>query len=209
MSGCTAVHLDFGTGDGTYVQRTARARPDIFVLGVDASAEAMRPLARRLAGKPARGGLANALLGVLPLAQAPGELAGLVDRLTVLLPWGSLLRAVALPEPAALLRLRGLCKPGAALQVVFGHGEGDGAATEGLAAIDDEAAVAGLVRAYRAAGLAVKARTRTPQEVAALGTTWAGKLAFSGRTRGFLELTGHALADGDDEGAADGRAAPG
>lgn len=92
--------------------------------------------------------------------------------------------------------------------MVFGHGEGDGAATEGLAAIDDEAAVAGLVRAYRAAGLAVKARTRTPQEVAALGTTWAGKLAFSGRTRGFLELTGRALGDGDDEGAADGRAAP-
>lgn len=200
MSAFTAVHLDFGTGDGTYVQRTARARPEVFVLGVDASAEGMRELARKMAGKPARGGLANACLGVLPLAQAPGELVRLVDRLTVLLPWGSLLRAVARPEPAALRCLHGLCKPGAELQVVFGHGEGDGAATQGLTAVDDEVAVAALVRAYRGAGFAVKARTRTPQEVATLGTTWAGKLAFSGRTRGFLELTGHALAESGDAG---------
>lgn len=186
------MHLDFGTGDGTYVQRTARALPEAFVLGVDASAEAMRPLARRMLAKPARGGLSNACLGVLPLEQAPGELAGLVDVLTVLLPWGSLLRAVALPDPEALARLRGLCRPNAALRVVFGHGEGDGAATLGLTPPEDAAAVGRLVAAYADAGFMVEACTRTPAEVATLGTTWAGKLAFSGRTRRFLELTGRA-----------------
>ena len=64
------MHLDVGTGDGVYVQRAARRDPGVLVIGVDASADGLRDVGRRLAAKPARGGLANAILGVLPLAQA-------------------------------------------------------------------------------------------------------------------------------------------
>lgn len=162
------------------------------MIGVDASAEGLREPSRKAAAKPARGGLANAMFGVLPLERAPGELAGLVDALTVLLPWGSLLRAVALPEPANLSRLRGLCKPGASLRAVFGYGAGDPATVQALPGLEAEGRVAALIAAYAEAGFAVSARAMTRTEVGELPTTWAKKLAFSGNERGFVELTGHA-----------------
>ncbi|WP_434428002.1 class I SAM-dependent methyltransferase [Nannocystis pusilla] len=185
-----AVHLDFGTGDGAFALRRARSEPSTLVIGVDASAEGLREPSRRAAGKPARGGLANAMFGVLPLERAPGELLGLVDSLTVLLPWGSLLRAVALPEAEGLARLRGLCKPGASLQVVFGYGPGDPLAVQALPGSQAEARAAALVQAYARAGFTVTARATSREEVGELPTTWAKKLAYSNREREFVALTG-------------------
>ena len=171
----------------------ASRHPDTLVIGVDANADALRDASRRFAAKPARGGLPNALLARLALADAPGELAGLVDRLTVLLPWGSLLHAVARPEVAALVALRGLCKPGAEIRVLFGYGPAaDGAAMRDLAlpSLDDAATLGALERAYRDAGFAATASRVTRGEVRELPTTWAKKLAYSGHERLFVELVG-------------------
>lgn len=126
---------------------------------------------------------------MLPLERAPAALEHLADRLTVLLPWGSLLRALALPDPAGLARLRGLCRPGAELRVVFGLGPADAAAA--LPPLSD-AHLGHLARAYREAGLEVTARPTSRDEVGALPTTWAKKLAFSGNERRFVELLGRA-----------------
>jgi hypothetical protein len=54
------------------------------------------------------------------LEQAPGALATLADRLTVLLPLRSLLRAVARPDRGGLARLAALCRDGAEVCIVFG-----------------------------------------------------------------------------------------
>ena len=161
-------------------------------IGVDANADELRVASRRFAAKPARGGLPNALLARLALADAPGELAGLADRLTLLLPWGSLLRAVALPDAAALAALRALCRPAAELCIVFGYGPPEAAAIRAFAlpALDDLAMPAELQRAYSDAGFAVAVRELTLDEVRALPTTWAKKLAYSGRSRHFVELRG-------------------
>jgi hypothetical protein len=108
------------------------------------------------------------------------------------LPWGSLLAAVARPDAAGLAALGGLCKPGAALRIVFGYGgTAEAAAIRdlGLSPIDD-AAGARLEAAYRAAGLSVRTRFPSLDEVRALPTTWAKRLAFSGRERRFVELRG-------------------
>lgn len=174
------------------MQRRARLEPATLVIGVDASAEGLREPSRKAAAKPARGGLANAMFGVLPLERAPGELAGLVDSLTVLLPWGSLLRAVALPEPDAVARLRALCRPGASLQVVFGYGPGDPLAVQALPGPAAEARRVELAASYAAAGFAVAARPMSRAEVGELPTTWAKKLAFSNNERQFVMLTGKA-----------------
>jgi tRNA G46 methylase TrmB len=42
-----AVHVDFGTGDGTFVRRMARVEPDILFFGVDAIADNLRDASRR------------------------------------------------------------------------------------------------------------------------------------------------------------------
>jgi 16S rRNA (adenine(1408)-N(1))-methyltransferase len=185
------VALDFGTGDGSFVQNTARRRPDTLVVGVDANADSLRLASQRAGAKPVRGGLANALFGQLALEDAPGELIGFADELTVLLPWGSLLRAVACDVPA-LTRLRALCRAHADVHVVFGYGSADAAAVSSLAlpAADDAGFGRGLEGRYREAGFTVRARPLDVEAVRALPTTWAKKLAFSGKPRRFWELRG-------------------
>lgn len=179
------------------MRAVAARNPDILVVGVDANADALRATSRRCAAKPSRGGLPNVLLARLPLAEAPGELVGLADALTVLLPWGSLLAAVARPEPSALCALRALCRGHAEIRIVLGYGP----ATEGamirelrLPALDVPAAVAELEGAYLAAGLAVRARAARVDEVRALPTTWAKRLAYSGHERRYVELRGRVVA---------------
>jgi len=46
----------------------------------------------------------------------------LADFLTVLFPWGSLLRAVAVPQVGALEKLASLGKPGAGIRFLYGNG---------------------------------------------------------------------------------------
>jgi hypothetical protein len=122
------------------------------------------------------------VLGRLALERAPGALEGLGDRVSVLLPWGSLLRAVAAGEPDGLRRLRAICASGARLDVAFGE---DDLATASPAALE---------AAYAGAGLAVTARLAGAAEVAALGTTWAKRLARSDPGRRFWRLEGAAVA---------------
>jgi 16S rRNA (adenine(1408)-N(1))-methyltransferase len=177
--------VDFGTGDGSFVLRTARRRPDTLVVGVDANGAGLAEASRRALAKPARGGVANALFGVLALEQAPGELVGLADELTVLLPWGSLLAAVARGE--ALGGLRELCRPDARVCFVLGYAAELDPGAAGLPDLDD---AAGLERAYREAGFTVVVRPVTRNDVRALGTTWAQKLAFSPVPRRFVAVRG-------------------
>lgn len=148
---------------------------------MDANAAGLVEASRRALSKPARGGVGNALFGALALEQAPGELAGIADELTVLLPWGSLLLALARAQGAELARLRALCKPGATVRIVLGYGEHDGVTPDEPAALE---------HAYAAAGLAVGARPASKDDIRALGTTWANKLAFSPAPRSFIELRG-------------------
>jgi hypothetical protein len=128
----------------------------------------------------------NALFGLLSLAEAPGDLDGVASSLTVLLPWGSLLSCVARAEAEGLTRLRGLCGPTASVRFVFGYGAGDGV---DLPPIE----LPTLEAAYARAGFGVRARFIPKEEVRALRTTWAGKLAFSGIQRRFVSIDGGAL----------------
>jgi hypothetical protein len=115
--------------------------------------------------------------------------------LTVLLPWGSLLRAVARPEPEAIVRLAAVCRDGAEVRIVFGYShDADPAADAldlpplgGATALDD------LKCAYREAGFAVSPRYLSIDDVALLPTTWAKKLAYSGKRRAFIEILGRHL----------------
>jgi hypothetical protein len=111
--------------------------------------------------------------------------------MVVLLPWGSLLAAVALPDLAVLAGLSRMCKPDAELGVVFGDDASFEAAAvgdRGLPALTDEYLRA-LPARYRVAGFSVSARMLSNRELAELGTTWAGRLAH-GRARCFCELRG-------------------
>ena len=142
--------------------------PDVLFIGTDAIADNLRDASRRAAR--------NIVFARLSLENAPAEIAGLAHTLTVLFPWGSLLRAVAHAEREALQRLRALCKPGAEVRFVFEP--------------SSDARV--LESRYREAGLALSGRTMPLDEAGALPTAWAKKLGYSGRPRTFWEFRGKA-----------------
>jgi 16S rRNA (adenine(1408)-N(1))-methyltransferase len=185
--GCAEVAIDLGTGDGAYVVRTARAAPRRFVIGVDANADNLAEASRKAAGKPARGGLANALFVHASVEALPDELAGIAGHVTVLFPWGSLLRAVAGPDPAVLAGIRRLCRAGASLEVTLGYDAVDAKGTAGLAPLSRERLDDDVLPAYREAGFAGAAAPLGAGELRRCGTTWAARLAF-GHERRFWRL---------------------
>jgi 16S rRNA (adenine(1408)-N(1))-methyltransferase len=101
---------------------------------------------------------------------------------TVNYPWGSLLRAVALPDPALLERIARVMKPGAALDILVNitplrdAALADRLALSGAALLGGEA---GFRAAYAAAGLGL--RTVAPFSASAPSTRWGKQLAHSGR----------------------------
>jgi 16S rRNA (adenine(1408)-N(1))-methyltransferase len=160
---------------------------------VDANAAGLRDVSRRAL----RAGLTNLVYVRAAVEDLPAELGGVADRVTVVLPWGSLLAAVACPWPAVLQRIRRLCRLDATLTVVLGvdpvrdSAETDRLALPPLAGAHFRGA---LADGYRAAGFTVS-------DVRAIGlellsewpTTWARRLAH-GRPRAVFRLEARATA---------------
>jgi 16S rRNA (adenine(1408)-N(1))-methyltransferase len=112
------------------------------------------------------------------------------DRVTIILPWGSLLRTVAAPDLDSLHHIARLCLSDADVDIVLSYDEERDARQRILfpgGAFDHEH-IASLTRAYREAGIQVATANRLSQkELASLETTWAKRLAF-GRPRGVWRI---------------------
>jgi 16S rRNA (adenine(1408)-N(1))-methyltransferase len=143
----------------------------------------MAEASRRAAAKPARGGVGNALFLQASLENLDGALDGLADRVTVNYPWGSLLRAVALPDAALLKRLAALAKPGAVVDIRVNMQplrDAQNAARLGLAQAAILAAPDRLKALYAAAGLSLT-RIDDVTDAAPPVTRWGKQLHFAGR----------------------------
>lgn len=166
------VVVDLGTGDGRWVYRMARSHPDFFCIGVDANAEGMREVSFRAGRKPSRGGAANAWFVCAAVDSLPAGLGRLADWITVLYPWGRLLRVVVDPDVPALIRIAAVGKPGAHVEVCIN----ESALRAGVYGDPESPNSAGLIRrlapAYAQGGILLAARTDAP----GLGTTWAGRV---------------------------------
>jgi 16S rRNA (adenine(1408)-N(1))-methyltransferase len=170
------VIVDLGTGDGRAVLAAAAAHSDRLVLGIDPVAAAMAEASRRAALPARRGGLPNAAFVVAAAEALPAELAGIAERVTVTLPWGSLLRgALAIDEPAAA-GIAGLVGPGGRVAMLLAPAARDrlDPATDVRRRLDD-----GLAADWAALGLELlDARPATEAEIAAARSTWARRLGL-------------------------------
>lgn len=161
----------------------ARARPEAFVIGIDAVAGAIAEASRRAAAKPARGGVANAMFLCAAAEALPGMLAGLADEISVNYPWGSLLRAVALPEHEMLVKLATLGRSGARFTALINvHPLMDAAQARRLgleeaALIHDHVRLASDFMRAGLEGLRLRDVTHEPP----IATSWAKHLAVSKR----------------------------
>ena len=174
------LHVDLGTGDGKFVLRAARAEPDVMHVGVDALEEPMAVSVRRAASKPARGGVANARFVVSDALRPPSDLTGRAGLVTVNYPWGSLLRAVAAPEPDGLRAVAGLLRGGGRLVALLNLSAAEDSAYAerlDLPPLDDRHVRERLVPGWEAVGLgSVEARPLAPGEDPPHRTTWGQRL---------------------------------
>jgi len=179
------VHIDLGSGDGRGPYRWACREPSRLFIASDANAVSLAKVAWRAGRKAERGGIPNLICIAEPLDTLATELGGVADRISVILPWGSLLRAVAAPELVSLRHIANLCVPDASVEIVLSYDERRDAQqgimppTGGF----DEEHIPRLPGLYRQAGLQIVAVGRFSQkELADYQTTWAKRLAF-GRAR--------------------------
>jgi 16S rRNA (adenine(1408)-N(1))-methyltransferase len=165
------VIADIGTGDGRAVLARALAEPASFVLGVDAAAGAMAVAS----GRAARRGPSNAMF-LATGAETLGDtvLAGHIDLVTVIFPWGSLLRGVLGVDREALAGVAALVAPGGRVEVLASVVPSD--RIEGIASLDATWEPA-ICQAWAAAGLDVTSmRLATSDEVIASRSSWARRL---------------------------------
>ena len=163
--------MDVGTGDGRAVLRRAAAEPTALVIGVDASAAALADASRRAS----RRGPVNALFfaeGAERLPDSP--LCGTADLVTVLFPWGSLLRGALGMDAAALAGVASLLTASGRVEVLASVVPSD--RIDGLDCLDARSE-ATIRAAWREAGLDLQSIIpATAGDVAASGSSWSRRL---------------------------------
>ena len=183
--------MDVGTGDGRAVLLRAVAEPSALIVGIDAAAPAMADASRRADRRVPTNTLFLAA-GVETLSASP--LAGRADLVTVLFPWGSLLRGMVGLDDAALCGVASLLAPGARLEVFASIVPADGVA--GMACLDADAET-DVRRTWSAAGLRLTAfHPASTAEITASGSTWARHLRagrVGAETRPVWRLEGRSL----------------
>lgn len=171
------VVIDVGTGDGRSTYATAGDHPDWLIIGMDAISERLAEYSAKAMRKPAKGGRPNALFVRASAEAPPPELHHTADEVHVILPWGALLAGLVDPtgQPAVLDGLRQLGKPNAVLRVVLNAEPWEESLPKDMA---DMPSVS-VERVQAAYPQATDVHDLSPDEVKALPSTWARRLAAS------------------------------
>lgn len=148
--------------------------------------------AQKAAQLESKGGLKNLLYVVANADDLPPELLGLINEVTVLFPWGSLLKAVASGDERFLTGLVNVMTTKASLSIVFSLEETIEKKvmnTLGLAALNKDT-LDSLCLIYARSGLNMKWRYISQDELKKFPTTWGKRLAY-GRARPVVEFWGN------------------
>ena len=136
----------------------------------------MAEASRRAAARPQRGGLPNILFLAEGVERLPAAFDDLADRVTVLFPWGSLLRGALGLDPAISAAIARLVRPGGSVEMVLSIAERD-RATVGGSGPFCRADLELMTRTFAALGLvAGEPCLLTPAEIGATDSSWARRL---------------------------------
>ncbi len=174
------IVIDIGTGDGRFVSALARANPNKFFIGIDANVKPLEKPSMKATRKPNKGGLPNVMFVQAAIEDLPEEFDGVADEIHIHFPWGSLLRAVANGEGAALRSLRKIAAPNSILEIVIGvDPDRDRAELDrlGIQDLSDQYLGSILTDNYRASGFEIKEHGEMERSAwAKLESSWARKL---------------------------------
>lgn len=213
LAAAERVLVDVGTGDARTAYRQAIAHPEWLVVGVDPAWQRMTETAVRAARKPTKGGAPNLVLVNSAIETVPAALHAVADEVTVLMPWGKLLRGVVLGEHDVLSGLRAVAKPGAPLEISIGTSiwrEPVPLEIRDLPELTPETVTStGLAERLAALGWAVTDVRLVPHtDLDTISSSWARRLG-SGATETVLHLRAVAVDPGDPVGPQHAAAEPG
>jgi 16S rRNA (adenine(1408)-N(1))-methyltransferase len=168
------VIVDLGTGDGRGVLARAAAEPRTLVVGIDANAAAMAESSRRAWRGHGSGRHANTLFLVGAAETLPGPLAAVASVVTVVMPWGSLLRGVLGLDDAVVRGAASIVAPRCRVEILVSVTPADG--VPGLASLDRDAEAA-VAAAWATVGFELRSmRPATIDDIRRARSSWARRL---------------------------------
>ena len=190
MSG---IIIDLGTGDGKLAYQKAKENPDKFVIGIDPNPKALEKVSSKIYKKTQKGGLSNALFVLANVEDLPFELKGVANEINIILPWGSLLKALAAGDTKVLKNISQLAAEDATIEIVMGYNldrEADKIQSLDLPSLSLDYINQTLLPLYEEAGIEITdTKQLTPEDLKTLNTTWSKKLSF-GQDRPFFYIKG-------------------
>jgi len=178
------VVVDIGTGSGSAVLRRAAREPGTLFISLDADANAMADASRRAARPTRRGGRHNVVYLAAAAEALPGDLCGIADEVTIILPWGALLAAVLDPGSATVTGIAQVLKHSGEMTLLVSTEKRDGIA--GAIELDASAALE-LAQRYDAAGFeTVELRPASRSDVEQLSSGWGRRLGIPERRQAWL-----------------------
>jgi 16S rRNA (adenine(1408)-N(1))-methyltransferase len=193
ISGYPRISVDMGCGDGKYPYEMARLDPNTFYIGIDADRNGLTEYSRRISKKPEKGGATNVIFLIANIENLPEDLHRIADEVTVILPWGSLLRGLVNSDPKYLEGIRFVGKEGSKVRIYLNYNvkyEPVEMERQGLPELTEEYIQDVLGPAYSSHGIIFHShRFMENEEARSLPSTWARRLGF-GRVRSTLLLEG-------------------
>ena len=113
------VEIDLGTGDGRYIYKKAKTNKDTLFIGI----EPIQKQPEEYSRKAQKEKISNAVYVLGSIEFFPEELIGKADKLTIILPWGSLLQSLTNPNNEKTPLISNILKNNGTLEVVLGYSQ--------------------------------------------------------------------------------------
>jgi len=171
------------------VSARAKADPKRFYIGIDANAKPLEKPSIKVTRKPGKGGMPNAMFVQAAVEDLPCELDGIASEIYINFPWGSLLRAVALPDENILASLYRILASDGRMSITIGTDQvRDRAELDrlGIRELTGDHFREFLIHRYAAEGFgSAEYRQLSEGAWSSIDTSWARKLSGNNARRVF------------------------
>lgn len=176
--------IDLGTGDGRLVYESAKVNPKELYIGIDPVEKQMKEYSI----KSIRKKLDNAVFLVSSFENIPNDFTHIADKISIILPWGSLLEKTVLAEINFIKKLSSMLKKDSEVEILFGYTqefEPSEYKRLNLPDLTEEYISQNVVKNFEAFGkesnekyLLKEKRSYDHENLKSFNTNWAKKLTF-------------------------------